>query len=291
MLRGSIVAIVTPFTQAGKVDFAAYRDLVDWHKQSGTHGVVVAGTTGESASLTDAEIHRLVEITLEFSDDSFQVLVGNGANSTQATLQNTQALNGFAVDGFLTVCPYYVKPSQKGLVEHFNAVADIAQHPIYLYNVPARTACDLTNESVFQLAQHQNIIGLKDATGDLERAKELITHKGSQFSLLSGDDPTSQSFMEMGGEGVISVTANIVPQQMALRCNHTLAGEIEKARAVDASVAALHELLFVEANPIPVKWALAAMKKIEHSLRLPLTSLEVGQEALKRELVRLALAK
>lgn len=295
MLTGSLVAIVTPFKSDGAIDVASYKQLVQWHIDSGTDGIVVAGTTGESPALSESEIIQLLEASLEVSsgvrDNQFKVIVGNGAASTEKTLHLTRVLNEYPIDGFLTVCPYYVKPTQKGLIKHFTSVADIARHPVYLYNVPGRTVCDLSNESVKELSQHKSIAGIKDATADLSRVKELITLNEGQFSVLSGDDATSQTFMELGGHGVISVTANIVPELMAQRCHLTLEQKLDEARGIEKNIAALHELLFVEANPIPVKWALAEMRKIEHGLRLPLTSLESGQQALKQELQRLSLVK
>lgn len=289
MLSGCIVAIVTPFTDNGEVDFAAYKALVDWHVASGTSGVVVAGTTGESAALSLNEIKSLTELTLERSQGKLKILVGNGGVATEKVVETTKFLNSLAIDGFLTVTPYYVKPSQVGLIEHFRAVADVAKHPIYLYNVPGRTGCDLTNASVLELAKHPNIVGIKDATADLTRAKELIAELSGQFALLSGDDATSQAFMELGGDGVISVTANLVPEFLAQRCKLTALGDFETARVIDEKIRELHELLFVEANPIPVKWALSQLDKIENKLRLPLTPLVKGQDALLTVLRRLAL--
>jgi 4-hydroxy-tetrahydrodipicolinate synthase len=193
------------------------------------------------------------------------------------------------IDGFLTVTPYYVKPSQQGLIEHYMAIADAAEHPVYLYNVPGRTGCDLKNSSVLALSEHPNIYGIKDATGDLSRGKELIAQVSGQFAVLSGDDATAQTFMELGGDGVISVTANLVPKAMADRCRYTEKGELEQARSIEQQIQALHQLLFVEANPIPVKWALSQMNKITNTLRLPLTPLEQGKEPLLTALRQLAL--
>lgn len=288
MLSGSIVAIVTPMKRSGELDLDAFKSLISWHKEAGTNAVVVAGTTGESTALSAKEVISLVDIAIEHSG-SMKVIVGNGAACTAKTTEITQQLNGLAIDGFLTVTPYYVKPSQSGLIKHFEAVADAATHPIYLYNVPGRTAVSLDNNSVFELAKHSNILGIKDATGDLSVAKELIQHCKGQFSVLSGDDATSQEFMALGGDGVISVTANLVPEQMAKRCHLTLDNDIESAQHIERQIQELHTLLFCEANPIPVKWALAQMKKINPYIRLPLTTLETGQDALLTAMRRLSL--
>ncbi len=289
MLSGSIVAIVTPFTDSGEVDYEAYQALLDWHCASGTSGVVVAGTTGESAALSLEEIKKLVALTVDRCQGKMRVLVGNGSIATQKVIETTMALNSLQFDGYLTVTPYYVKPSQKGLVEHFKAVADAAEHPVYLYNVPGRTCCDLSNESVVTLSKHPNIVGIKDATADLTRVEELIAQVSGQFAVLSGDDATSQAFMELGGDGVISVTANLVPEAMAQRCHYLAQGEIERAREIDGQIKDLHQLLFVEANPVPVKWALSQQNKIKNTLRLPLTPLEKGKDALMNAMRRLSL--
>ncbi|NVK87819.1 MAG: 4-hydroxy-tetrahydrodipicolinate synthase [Gammaproteobacteria bacterium] len=278
MISGSLVAIVTPFTATGEVDYSAYRSLVEWHVAAGTAGIVVAGTTGEASSLSFDEIQQLVELTREVAGKRLAILVGNGNIATAKTVALTEQMNRWPIDGFLTVTPYYVKPSQAGLIAHFTAIADVAAAPIYLYNVPGRTAVDLTNESVFTLAQHPNIVGIKDATGDLARGQELIERLGGQFCMLSGDDATAHDFMKLGGHGVISVTANIVPAAMAQRYQLAQDGNMSEADAVEAQIKPLHHDLFVEANPIPVKWALAQMGKIELAYRLPLTPLTVTAE-------------
>ncbi len=290
MLAGSIVAIVTPFHSNGEIDEDQFRSLINWHCQAGTNGIVVAGTTGESAAMSINEIKRLVEIALEEANARVPVIVGNGAIGTEKTIAITQSFNDLPIAGFLTVTPYYVKPSQSGLKKHFTAVADSAAHPIYLYNVPGRTGCDLLDETALELAQHPNIAGIKDATGDLSRAKELIAQKPSQFAVLSGDDATSQAFMELGGDGVISVTANVVPELMAKRCQLNLEGNYSSGREIDSKIAALHNDLFVEANPIPIKWCLAKMNKIENNLRLPLTPLEQGKQKLGDIIKQLSLS-
>lgn len=289
MLSGSIVAIVTPMKESGELDLGAFKSLILWHKAAGTEAVVVAGTTGESTALSLEEVISLVDVAIEHSGDTMKVIVGNGAACTAKSKEITQKLNVLAIDGFLTVTPYYVKPSQSGLIKHFEAVADAATHPVYLYNVPGRTAVSLDNESVFELAKHDNILGIKDATGELSVAKELIQHCKGQFSVLSGDDATSHEFMALGGDGVISVTANLVPEQMAKRCQLTLNNDLESALHIERQIEELHTLLFCEANPIPVKWALAQMKKVNPYIRLPLTTLETERDALLTAMRRLSL--
>ncbi|WMS87444.1 4-hydroxy-tetrahydrodipicolinate synthase [Pleionea litopenaei] len=289
MLTGSIVAIVTPFTESGAVDFDAFRKLVGWHRQSGTDGIVVAGTTGESASLTVEEIESLVTAAAEEAQSSMAIIVGNGGIDTAKTVALTERLNALPLDGFLTVTPYYVKPSQQGMIAHYQAVAAAAKYPVYLYNVPGRTAVDLSNRSVAELAKHPNISGIKDATGDLERFKELLSLVDGQFSLLSGDDATAHDFIKMGGHGVISVTSNIVPELMAERCRAVNAGDTEHADKIETQIAPLHQDLFIEANPVPVKWALARMTKIGSTLRLPLTELTVSSQPLETSMRQLGL--
>ena len=289
MLSGSIVAIVTPMKESGELDLDAFKSLILWHKAAGTEAVVVAGTTGESTALSLEEVISLVDVAIEHSGDTMKVIVGNGAACTAKSKEITEKLNVLAIDGFLTVTPYYVKPSQSGLIKHFEAVADAATHPVYLYNVPGRTAVSLDNESVFELAKHDNILGIKDATGELSVAKELIQHCKGQFSVLSGDDATSHEFMALGGDGVISVTANLVPEQMAKRCQLTLNNDLGSALHIERQIEELHTLLFCEANPIPVKWALAQMKKVNPYIRLPLTTLETERDALLTAMRRLSL--
>jgi 4-hydroxy-tetrahydrodipicolinate synthase len=281
LFSGSIVAIVTPMLESGEIDYLAYDQLVDWHLRAKTNGIVVAGTTGESTALTFDEIENLTKRTLDRVNGQAKVIVGNGNVSLEKALGLTRRLNLLPIDGYLTVTPYYVKPNQAGLLQYFTEIANAAEHPIILYNVPGRTGCDLDNQSVLELAKHNNIVAIKDATGDIARAKELIASVGGQFTLLSGDDETAQSFMELGGHGVISVTANVAPELMARRCQLTIDNQIAKARDIDNRLNSLHQALFVDANPIPVKWLLADMSKIKNILRLPLTPLERGQSQLK----------
>ncbi|MCO7222998.1 4-hydroxy-tetrahydrodipicolinate synthase [Pleionea sp. CnH1-48] len=284
MLKGSIVALVTPFAENGAVDRPALQALVDWHLEAGTEALVIGGTTGESSSLSSDELLSIIELTLERVQGKIPVIVGNGAISTAKSIEITQQLNHLPINGFLCVTPYYVKPSQAGLIAHFHQVAEAAQHPLYLYNVPGRTCCDLINDSVFQLAEHENIVGIKDATGDIGRAKELIERVDGQFCLLSGDDATSFEFMQMGGHGVISVTSNVVPELMSQRCRLIIENRTEEAREIEQQIASLHQLLFAEANPIPAKWALSYLGKLKNNLRLPLTPLVEQRDALQAAL-------
>jgi len=273
MFSGSLVAVVTPMQADGAVDFACLERLVDWHVAEGTDGLVVAGTTGESATLSKAEHVEVIRVAARRAAGRCPVIAGIGSNSTAQTLDLAREVGQLPVAGYLVVVPYYNKPTQEGLFRHFTAVADAVDRPVMLYNVPGRTVADLQPATVARLAGHPRIFGIKEATGDLARAAAIRELCGTAFRLYSGDDATAREFMLQGGHGVVSVTANVVPGPMARMCRAALAGDAAAAAALDAPLAALHRDLFIESNPIPVKWALERMGRIPGGIRLPLTPL------------------
>ncbi|GAA4365157.1 4-hydroxy-tetrahydrodipicolinate synthase [Kangiella marina] len=274
MFSGSIVAIVTPMTDAGQLDLEALRKLVDWHIEQGTSGIVVMGTTGESGTVTEEEYFLSIKAVVEQAAGKIQVIAGSGAMSTDKTIKLTQEVAKLGVDGALVVTPYYCKPSQKGLYEHFKAVATACDLPIILYNVPGRTAVDLEPQTVAQLAKLDNIVAIKEATGDVTRVTELNRLFEAPISILSGDDATAYDFMKLGGHGVISVTANVAPGLMSKMCELAAAENWKQAALINDKLMGLNEKLFLEANPIPVKWALYRMNKMGRGIRLPLTELD-----------------
>lgn len=257
----------------GAVDYPAVDRLIDWHTDSGTSALVVAGTTGESATLTHDEHAELIRYVAGQAAGRVPVVAGTGSNSTAQTIALSRAVAGADIVAYLVVTPYYNKPTQDGMVRHFTAIADAVEQPLILYNVPVRTAVDLLPETVGRLAEHPRIGALKEATGEVERVGRLRALCGESFSLYSGDDATARAFMLAGGDGVISVTANVAPRAMAGMCSAALAGDSGRARERDAPLAALHDVLFLESNPIPVKWALHRMNRIGAGIRLPLTEL------------------
>jgi len=271
LFKGSIVALVTPFTQSGEIDYNAVEKLVAWHIEQGTHGLVVAGTTGESATLSLDEQLELTRVTINAASGKIPVIAGCGGIATEKVIQTVKRLNGTGVDGFLCVTPYYIKPTQKGLIKHYTTVADACEAPLILYNVPGRTACDLLNESVAELARHPNIMGIKDAVGDVARSQALFEMVGEAFCYLSGDDETALDFMAKGGHGVISVTANVLPGLMAKWCEAILRDDTKKASSIFEPLKSLHTAMFIEANPIPVKYAVEKVTGIQAHYRLPLT--------------------
>jgi len=274
MFSGSIVALVTPLKANGEIDYQNLEQLVEFHIEQGTHGIVAVGTTGESTTLSMQEHMEVVKQVVSFAKGRIPVIGGNGSNSTAEAIELTQMLNKIGVDGMLGVTPYYNKPPQSGLIKHYEAVAGATDIPQILYNVPGRTCCDLLPETVAQLAQVKNIIGIKEATGNLNRLVEIKALCDDSFLTFSGDDGTGMEFMLRGGHGVISVTNNIAPKLMSEMCIHALAGEREEATAINQQLQALHDNLFVEANPIPVKWCLTQMQRLNDGfLRLPLVEL------------------
>lgn len=274
MFGGSIVALVTPMDAEGKVDYGALKALVDWHVAAGTSAIVAVGTTGESATLDFDEHESVVARTVEYAAGRVPVIAGTGANATNEAIELTARVAGSGVAACLSVTPYYNKPTQEGLFQHFKAIAESSPLPQILYNVPGRTGVDLLPATVARLAAIPNIIGIKEATGKLERLSQIQALCGPDFLTFSGDDATALPFMAVGGHGVISVTANVAPKAMADLCRLASSGEIKAAHAIDQRLRLLHEKLFVEANPIPVKWALYRQGRIATPLlRLPLTEL------------------
>jgi 4-hydroxy-tetrahydrodipicolinate synthase len=283
MFHGSIVALVTPMRRDGSVDNEALDRLIEFHIDNGTDGIVAVGTTGESATLDEAEHVAVIRRVVERVDGRIPVIAGTGANSTREAIDLTRAAMEAGADACLLVTPYYNKPTQEGLYQHFKAVAEAVPTPQLLYNVPGRTAVDMKNETVARLAAIPNIVGIKDATGDLARGRELIALVGDQLDVFSGDDATAMELILAGAKGDISVTANVAPKAMHEMCAAALRGDRASAAAINARVELLHQRLFLESNPIPVKWALAEMKLIDGGIRLPLTPLATACHAPLRE--------
>jgi 4-hydroxy-tetrahydrodipicolinate synthase len=290
MITGSLVAIVSPMHEDGSLDFDALRRLIEWHIAEGTNAIVVVGTTGESPTVDPQEHVELVRTAVEVSRRRVPVIAGTGANSTREAIELTEQARKIGADATLQVVPYYNKPTQEGLYRHFVAVAETVDLPVILYNVPGRTVADLGVETTLRLAQVPGIVGQKDATGDLARAGELLRRLPAEFALYSGNDDSALALMLLGGQGVISVTANVAPKLMRQLCDAALEGDLPKARQLNARLMPLHLRLFVEPNPIPVKWALQRMGKIEGGIRLPLVALSAsGREAVQSALQQVGL--
>ena len=273
MLSGSMVALVTPMESDGAIDYENLGKLIDFHVGAGTEALIIAGTTGESATLDHDEHVRLIEHACQLAAGRVPIIAGTGSNSTAQTLALSKTVDALPVAAFLLVTPYYNKPPQEGMYRHFCTIADAVRAPVILYNVPGRTGVDLKPETVVRLSAHGNIVGIKEATAELERVQVLREGCGTDFSLLSGEDATSCEFMLCGGNGVISVTANVVPAAMRRLCDAAVAGDRRTAEAIDQPLQALHAALFLESNPIPVKWAVQQMNMIGPAIRLPLTPL------------------
>jgi 4-hydroxy-tetrahydrodipicolinate synthase len=273
MLTGSIVAIVTPMREDGALDLDAFRALIDWHIAEGTDGIVVVGTTGESPSVDFDEHGLLIKTAVDHAKGRIPIIAGTGANATREAIELAAYAKKVGADMSLTVVPYYNKPTQEGLYRHFRAIAEAVDLPHILYNVPGRTVADLANDTVVRLAQIPNIVGLKDATANLERGADLLLRAPKDFAIYSGEDATGLPLILMGGKGIISVTANVAPKLMHEMCAAALAGDIARARAANDKLQGLHKHLFCEANPIPVKWALQQMRRMQGGIRLPLTPL------------------
>ncbi len=292
-LKGSFVALVTPMKSNGELDFPALKELVEWHIESGTHGLVSVGTTGESATLNFNDHVKVLEKTISYIDNKIIAIAGTGANSTEEAIELGKAASSIGYKFALSVTPYYNKPGQQGLEAHYIKIADSADIKNILYNVPSRTACDLEPSTVNKLMNHENIVGIKEAVDDPKRYKALIEmakHSSKPFYVLSGDDPTFFDFMKSGGDGVISVAANVIPSQVAKIAISVLNGNNEDAEEVNQSYKKLFELLFIESNPIPVKWMLKKMHKIEGEIRLPLTTLqEKNHASIEDEMLKLNL--
>lgn len=287
MITGSLVALVTPMQVNGDIDWPALKSLVEWHIAEGTHGIVAVGTTGESATLDVDEHCAVIKSVVEIVNKRIPVIAGTGANSTREAIELTKLAQAAGADACLLVTPYYNKPTQEGLYQHYKAIAEAVNIPQILYNVPGRTGVDMSNATVARLAGLPNIVGIKDATGNLVRGQELISLVGDKMAVYSGDDATAYQLILMGAKGNISVTANVAPKAMSLVCEAALANDASKAQSLNEPLEALHKDLFVESNPIPVKWALFEMGRIAQGTRLPLTVLATPYH----DVVRLALKK
>ncbi|HVJ24394.1 MAG TPA: 4-hydroxy-tetrahydrodipicolinate synthase [Burkholderiales bacterium] len=273
MITGSLVAIVTPMKQDGALDLARFRQLIDWHAAEGTDGIVVVGTTGESPTVNFDEHKELIRLAVQHSRGRIPIIAGTGGNSTAEAIELTDSAKKNGATACLSVVPYYNKPTQEGLYLHFKKIAETVDLPMILYNVPGRTVADLQTDTVLRLAQVPGIIGIKEASANIERNTDLVRRAPRNFAIYSGDDATCLALILMGGHGVISVTANVAPKLMHQMCAAALVGDVKKARELNFKLFPLHQKLFVEPNPIPVKWALAEMGMIEHGMRLPMSPL------------------
>ena len=285
MVTGSLVALVTPMRPDGMLDLDGLKRLIDWHVEQGSDGLVIVGTTGESPTVSQEEHCLLIRTAVEHAAGRIPVIAGTGGNSTAEAIELSRCAKQAGAAAGLSVAPYYNKPTQEGLYRHFKAIAEAVDLPLILYNVPGRTVADISNDTVLKLAQLPGVIGIKDATGNIERGSELIKRAPKGFAIYSGDDASGLALMLLGGQGVISVTANVAPKLMHEMCVAAFAGELSQAREINFKLLALHQKLFVEANPIPVKWAMAEMGRIEHGIRLPLTELS----AMHHETLRAAM--
>jgi len=283
MITGSLVALITPMLPDGAVDTEKLDDLIEFHINEGTHGIVAVGTTGESSTLTHEEHANVIRQVVKKVNGRVHVIAGTGANSTHEAIDLTASAKEAGADACLLVTPYYNKPTQEGLYQHFKAIAEAVDIPQILYNVPGRTGCDMQNETVVRLASVSNIVGIKDATGDLERGQALLEAVPADFAVYSGDDPTAVALMLLGGKGNISVTANVAPKAVAQAAEFAIAGNAEKAHSLDSSISSLHKNLFLESNPIPVKWAASQLGLCHDGIRLPLTPLSEQYHAAVRQ--------
>jgi 4-hydroxy-tetrahydrodipicolinate synthase len=288
MLKGSLVAIVTPMHDDGSLDLDRLRALVDFHLAEGTDGIVVVGTTGESPTVNFDEHCLLIRTVVDQVAGRIPVIAGTGANSTSEAIELTTCAKAAGAGYSLSVTPYYNKPTQEGLYRHFKAIAEAVDIPQILYNVPGRTACDLVNDTALRLAQIPNIVGIKDATGNIERGSDLLLRAPQDFAVYSGDDGSCLALMLLGGHGVISVTSNVAPRLMHEMCEAAFRGDLAEARAINNKLLGLHQKLFVEANPIPVKWVVAQMGLIGEGIRLPLTPLSAVHHDVLKQAMRQA---
>lgn len=273
MIQGSIVAIVTPMHADGSLDMPGLRNLIDWHIAEGTDGIVIVGTTGESPTVSVEEHCELIKVAVEHTAGRIPVIAGTGGNSTAEAIELTRYAKDVGADASLQVVPYYNRPTQEGMYQHFRKIAESVDLPVILYNVPGRTVADMSNDTIVRLAQVPGIIGVKDATGNLARGTDLLRLAPKSFAVYSGDDATAMALMFCGAKGNISVTANVAPRAMHELCVAAMQGEIAKAIEINNRMLPLHNKLFVEPNPVPVKWAMAAMGKIPAGIRLPLVAL------------------
>ena len=285
-LKGSMVAIVTPMLPDGALDFPRLKSLIDWHVGQGTDGIVIVGTTGESPTVDFSEHEQLIQAAVEYAAGRIPVIAGTGANSTREAVHLSKVAARAGANYSLSVVPYYNKPTQQGMVLHYQAIAEACDLPMILYNVPGRTVADMANDTVLRLAEVDNIIGIKDATASMARAAYLIKHAPRNFAIYSGEDVSTLALLLLGGHGTISVTANVAPRLMSQMCAAALAGRTDEAIALNNRLLGLHNDLFLEANPIPVKWALQQIGKIESGIRLPLTPFETKYHATLRNTMR-----
>jgi len=283
---GSIVALITPLHDDGSVDYDSLRKLIDWHIAEGTNCIGVVGTTGESPTVSVEEHREIIRVAVEQAAGRVPIMAGAGANSTREAIELSEYAKKVGADCTLQVVPYYNKPTQEGIYQHFKAIVEAVDIPVVRYNVPGRTVADMTPETALRLAQLPGVIGLKEATGNIERAAWLIKQAPKGFSIYSGDDPTAIALMLLGGHGNISVTANVAPRGMAELCKAAMAGDTKRAVEIHMGLLPLHKHLFVEPNPIPVKWALARMGKAGGTLRLPLTPLTESGQAIVESALR-----
>ena len=273
MITGSLVAIVTPMLEDGRLDLARFKALIDWHIAEGTDGIVVVGTTGESPTVDFDEHKELIRVAVEHAKGRIPIIAGTGGNSTAEAIELSASAKKNGATASLSVVPYYNKPTQEGLYRHFRKIAESVDLPMIVYNVPGRTVADLHNDTTLRLAEVPGIIGIKDATANMERGTDLIRRSPRNFAIYSGEDAAALALILLGGHGVISVTANVAPRLMHEMCAAALVGDVKRARDINLRLLTLHQRLFVEANPIPVKWALSLMGMIEPGLRLPMTPL------------------
>lgn len=288
MFKGSLVALITPFDGNNQVDYPSLKGLIDFHVEAGSNGLVIAGTTGESATLSRSEHVDLIVRAVEIADGRLPIIAGTGSNSTAQTIDLSRAVDDSGIDAFLVVVPYYNKPMQEGIYQHFTAIADAVDKPIMLYNVPGRTVADMLPETVARLARHDNIFGVKEATGDIGRLRAIQDLVDDNFMLYSGDDFTLLPFIEAGGHGVVTVSGNVVPEQVARLCRLAFAGHSVEAKALDDTLQALNKVLFIESNPIPVKWAVSQLGLMGTNIRLPLTPFPSQYHEQMRAAMRLA---
>jgi 4-hydroxy-tetrahydrodipicolinate synthase len=285
MITGSLVAIVTPMLEDGRLDIARFKSLIDWHIAQGTSAIVVVGTTGESPTVDFDEHKELIRIAVEHSAGRLPIIAGTGGNSTAEAIELSESAKKAGATASLSVVPYYNRPTQEGMYQHFRSIAEKVELPMLLYNVPSRTVADLANDTVLRLAEVPGIIGIKDATSNMERGTDLIKRAPRNFAIYSGDDAAALPLMALGGHGVISVTANVAPRAMAEMCSAALVGDIRKAREINLRLISLHQKLFIETSPAPVKWAMVQMGLIEPGLRLPMVPLsERSHEAVREAL-------
>ncbi len=288
MYRGSLIALVTPMREDNSLDFETLEKLIDWHVEQGSDGIVIVGTTGESATLDEEDHCHMLRAAVDMLDGRLPLIAGTGANATDEAVRLTRCAKDAGADACLLVTPYYNKPTQDGLYQHFRHVAEAVDIPQILYNVPGRTACDMLPETIARLADARNIIGVKEATGDVGRIVHIRKLCGDDFAIYTGDDATARAAMLLGADGVITVTGNVAPRAMHEMCVAAIAGDARRAAELDAPLTDLHEALFIEANPIPVKWALAEMGRISTGIRLPMTWLSESARTEVRAAMRMA---